>query len=543
MKKPLKFKWKPRFPEHMPKWLRRTIVIVLCVAVGGGAVFGALFLVRSGGGAVNVYKVQELSTSSGSVDQAETSGAVTPDRIQSVYVSSTQKITEIFVEEGDTVHVGDPLLAFDTTLTDLELERQRITVQKLQLDLEDAQKELARINTYRVYVPPADTGGGEDEPSEDLPALSLPYLQQGSGTSLDPFVYVWNDQCAYDQTFINSILSPLPEGYVPGTDPRPTVYAIFEVREGDSLAGSILREWEIIFWRTDSGGYEFSIQAPVRGGGSGEGGDGGDGEGGEDVVMPPVDTNVYYSWNEIISMRQEAQKKITNLELDIKKAQLQLETLEYELNNGMVYSKIDGVVKTVRDPEQALSENNPVVLVSGGGGYYIQGAMSELELGYLQVGDTVNVMSWESYSQVEAVITEISEYPVSSDNGSFYHYSSGNQNVSLYPFTVFVDEDANLREGEWVNITYNPFGNTGTGLFLQNAFIRMENGKSYVYAMNGSGRLVRHEVVTGRNLWGSYTEILSGLAPDNYIAFPYGRAVRDGAKTQVADLDALYSGY
>lgn len=78
MKKPLKFKWKPRFPEHMPKWLRRTIVIVLCVAVGGGAVFGVLFLVRSGGGAVNVYKVQELSTSSGSVDQAETSGAVTP---------------------------------------------------------------------------------------------------------------------------------------------------------------------------------------------------------------------------------------------------------------------------------------------------------------------------------------------------------------------------------------------------------------------------------------------------------------------------------
>ena len=46
---------------------------------------------------------------------------------------------------------------------------------------------------------------------------------------------------------------------------------------------------------------------------------------------------------------------------------------------------------------------------------------------------------------------------------------------------------------------------------------------------------------TGRNLWGSYIEILGGLTEDDYIAFPYGRQTVDGAKTRIADTDELYS--
>ena len=80
-------------------------------------------------------------------------------------------------------------------------------------------------------------------------------------------------------------------------------------------------------------------------------------------------------------------------ELDLKKARLEYETLEFEINNGVVYSKIDGVVKTIRSPDQAREEQLPAVLISGGGGYYVTGAMSETELETLRVGDTVTVMS------------------------------------------------------------------------------------------------------------------------------------------------------
>ena len=42
-------------------------------------------------------------------------------------------------------------------------------------------------------------------------------------------------------------------------------------------------------------------------------------------------------------------------------------------------------------------------------------------------------------------------------------------------------------------------------------------------------------VTTGRTLYGEYTEILSGLTQDDYIAFPYGKNVKDGATVKYPD--------
>lgn len=522
--------------QKIPKWGRRTILIILCAAVLAGVVLGVLFLLRGRSGAIPVFPVSSLSTDYRWAQEAETEGRVTTDKIQSVYVSATQQITEIYVEEGDEVRAGDPLLAFDTTLTDLELERQGITVQQLQLELENAWKNLATVNTYRVYVAPVVTD--TQEPQEpDLSPVTVPYLVPsiGNGTAESPWHFVWNDKCQYDPAFVNSHLAQLPDGFDPAADVYPSFSAVFEVREGDSLDGEVLRSWMMTFTRTADGGYSFNVTEPIAQGTlenleSGELLDSYGGGGG-----------AYYSYNEIMTMRMEAQKKITDTELKLKQAQLKYETLQYELTNGVVYAEIDGVIKTIRDPEQALAENKPVLLLSGGGGYYVTGTLGELELSSMAVGDTVSVMSWESYEQMEATITEISEYPLTGNY--YYHYSTGNQNVSLYPFTVFLDEDAPVREGEYVYITYYPGGEITNSLYLENPFIRLENGKSYVYVANADGRLEKRLVTTGRSLWGSYTEITGGLTAEDHIAFPYGRSLREGAKVEISTVDQLYSVY
>ena len=72
-----------------------------------------------------------------------------------------------------------------------------------------------------------------------------------------------------------------------------------------------------------------------------------------------IDTTPSYTYNELIAMRREAQEKIYQTELDLKKARLEYETLEFEINNGVVYSKIDGVVKTIRSPDQARDRAAP----------------------------------------------------------------------------------------------------------------------------------------------------------------------------------------
>ena len=82
---------------------------------------------------------------------------------------------------------------------------------------------------------------------------------------------------------------------------------------------------------------------------------------------------------------------------------------------------------------------------------------------------------------------------------------------------------------------------SGSSLYLESMFIRTDNGKSYVMARGEDGRLEQRWVQTGRDLWGSYTQIRGGLTTDDYVAFPYGRDVGEGARTVEATADELYN--
>lgn len=82
-------------------------------------------------------------------DSQESYGPVSTDKIQTVFLSSTQTVTEMKVAQGDEVKKGDVLMTFDTTLSDLQLERKRLEVEKLKLDLETAQKKLKDIRNMK----------------------------------------------------------------------------------------------------------------------------------------------------------------------------------------------------------------------------------------------------------------------------------------------------------------------------------------------------------------------------------------------------------
>ena len=115
----------------------------------------------------------------------------------------------------------------------------------------------------------------------------------------------------------------------------------------------------------------------------------------------------------------------------------------------------------------------------------------------------------------------------------------GNPNVSYYPFTVFVDESADLQEGSYVSVQYAA-GDLQTGVYLENPFLRTENGQSYVYVRGADGLLEKRVVTTGRSLWGNYTQITEGLTAEDLIAFPYGKQIKEGAPTEESDPSVLY---
>ena len=174
------------------------------------------------------------------------------------------------------------------------------------------------------------------------------------------------------------------------------------------------------------------------------------------------------------------------------------------------------------------------------GGQIIRQAREEsLDLGSVKVGDTVSISSWMTGAACEGTIVSIDDYPTTSGNS----WGDGNRNVSYYPFKVFVEEDAGLQANDYVDIQYQKAGTQeqGSSLYLQSWFIRTDNGKSYVMARNEDGRLEQRWVQTGRDLWGSYTQIRGGLTTDDYLAFPYGRDVVEGARTVEAAADELYN--
>lgn len=622
---------------------KRILIAILVVVLIGGAAYGGVYAYGRfhTGSKVAVYSMGDITVTDDWIGgEDESYGNVFTSNMQTAYVSATQTVTEILVEEGQTVKKGDVLFSYDTTLSDLNLERQRIEIQKLEKQLEDQKKQMQTIQTYRAgqkvkyseisdysellgsiftseeytasqagfsllsalmsqiidgsesdsssaeesteetsvpaseeesteetvetptettpeQTPPATTVPEESEPAsepataptdeEDDGNTEYPLLLGGSGTKDDPYVYQWTQEYQINKGFVKHVLNGKKEAYVLfGIYMDSTENAVSgeEAVEGENIQPTASFTWLMHF--KEDGSYEYlkvsigqSIydvlnQEPDDGfdDGSDDGFDDwfDDFPGGDDF-----DTVTLTAEN-IASMTTKKEQEIRTTELSLRSANLEYEKMEAEINNDKVVSTIDGTVISLNDLETAIANEEPLVKVSAGGGYYVQGCVGEFTLDTVQVGQKVQVMSYETGGTYEGEVTEISEYPVS----NYYYYSSGNNNVSYYPYTICIDESADMKNGESVSMKFTSTTGGNSGFYLDNMFIRTENGESYVYMQGEDGMLHKQVVRTGKNLWGSYTQILGGLSQDAYLAFPYGSSVKEGSETEVKDIEFLY---
>lgn len=124
-----------------------------------------------------------------------------------------------------------------------------------------------------------------------------------------------------------------------------------------------------------------------------------------------VDYDGEYTAAEIAKMRAEKQKEIRDLDLKLRMDKVELECMKQEAANGVVTSKLDGTVLRVNDPDTAKQEGSPVVIVSGGGGYYVKTGVTELDRDKYPVGTQMRIQSWE-HGEVYGTVAEISDTPV-----------------------------------------------------------------------------------------------------------------------------------
>ena len=696
---------------------------VAAAAILGGVVFG----LRGRGEPVGVYPFSMVGMTEFWGDNQESYGPVTTDRIQTVFLSDTQTITEVKVKEGDEVKKGDVLMTYDTTLSELQLERKRLDVEKANLQVREAQEELARINQLK----PMESVDVE----VDLPVESANYGrelsgayeianpdEQYDGSSPEKAVICWLKDSTpvnnallrqlYYQAMMNQIANderipssgsaePTPEEeskdeellleeetgnadssgqteenengnndenqgddpnetddtenliqQTPEEPPEPDAFTLFAMRAPESLQiycgdvynGGIVQvtsgdavnltftssvtDWEhsnYVTWSLTSNesgplmgqrngrGYtvsgvtstigetEYTVKATYNveglptlddiytfklrvvaqpaeeeeerssfytilkitegnlekapcttwqglkvtaydGGGFGfsfcdapgqeyffpEETDGG-------FSFPEIDYGSGMTAAEIAKLRREQEKKIKDLTADAVITQSEYNLMLREFSDGSIRATLDGVVVGLLTEEEARQNKLPMLKVSGGGGFYVRGSVSELEKDKLKPGQEVSVNDWNTGMMYTGTVESIGDFPIQDEGWN----GMGNPNASYYPFRVFIDGTADLQEGSYVSVTYSA-AEAESGIYLENPFLRTDEGEPYVYVRGKNGRLEKRTVTTGKSLWGSYTEIRSGLTADDYVAFPYGKNVKPGAATQESDLSALY---
>lgn len=143
---------------------KKVIIGISSVAVVIVLIVGIVFAVKkSTGKAVPVVPVSDLSGGYWGSD-VNISGTVTSNASQEVHLNDKQVVEKVYVKEGDMVDVGTPLLAFDMTLTNLNLESEKLNkegleIQKAGLESEISRlKEKAPISQISVSAAVANTG-------------------------------------------------------------------------------------------------------------------------------------------------------------------------------------------------------------------------------------------------------------------------------------------------------------------------------------------------------------------------------------------------
>ncbi len=587
--------------------------IVLAAGLGVG---GWLFWqYRNDQKTVEVQPVSYLSTSYWG-DTAQSSGTITSDYIQELYPDSSKTITDVFVTEGQEVSIGDPLLQYDKTKLELDVEAKDVAIKETELKIDNAQNQLKKLqNTKPIATPkpekatptpkptkPTPTPEPEPEPTpaptptpeptttpadvtlySQLDVDAVPYA--GSGTTDDPYIFLCTDDCTMTKGFLSLLFglgSETEDGGEEGTDGEITdgdtvggdaageelageetedsedggqeeesqsqlatpFAAIFEVREDDSNYGELIASFKLDGTQLSANFQNFpqfdgsqtvesvaeAFEARAKA-----------------TPSPTPNPNNYddmgYTSSQLKELIAEKRQEIKNYQYELKQNKLDLEKARLALKNSTVLSTVDGVVRTLTDLDTAAASNQPFLVVTGAEQYYVTGVLSEGLLGSVQPGDTVTVNSWENGMTYSAQVVSISDYPL--EDGANYYYGTGNPNSSSYEFVAVLgaeNDTSTLRNGMYVDLTLSVQEGVEAdgGLYLDKAYLREDEGGSYVMKVSRENRLEKAYVSTGKTIYsGSYVEIRSGLTTEDYIAFPYGTDVKDGVRAVLQGTEEL----
>lgn len=152
---------------------KAVIITVISLGVAGAAVFGGIKAYQNyqnKNQKAEVHYVSELNMYYYE-NEMSSSGIVTNDSSQDVYALEDKVIAEVHVEEGQEVKAGDPLITYDMTMSNLELEMKELDVSTITSRLEAAKQQLSKLKSTTPVSPRPEEPEEPDiiEPEEPEP--------------------------------------------------------------------------------------------------------------------------------------------------------------------------------------------------------------------------------------------------------------------------------------------------------------------------------------------------------------------------------------
>lgn len=276
-----------------------------------------------------------------------------------------------------------------------------------------------------------------------------------------------------------------------------------------------------------------------NGGGSDDGSGSGPGDGIDDGTDSSGGDDNGYTAEELKAAISDKEDDIAQAKEDLHDAQISYKEAKAEVDKATVKAKLAGTVTTAYSKGTLPTDGSAAIVVKAADGMYVKTSISEMELDSVKVGGTIKCVSSDTGDEYTAEVKEISDFPTAdSSNGG----DASNPNSSYYPIVAFIKDADGLSPGGSVEVSYSS-KSMGTAnenaVYLQKAYIRTEDKKSYVYLRDKKTKRLKKQYITvGKTMNGQYIEIVSGVTEDDNIAFPYGKNLREGVKTKISEDDS-----
>ena len=238
---------------------------------------------------------------------------------------------------------------------------------------------------------------------------------------------------------------------------------------------------------------------------------------------------------------QQAQLQVNQTSYNITAKNNEIAKFDEIINNAVVYSKMDGMVKSVNEDGVGSDGNTAAVItILATGDYRVKGTIDEQSLYSSGLSEGISVIvrsrADESITWNGTITTIDTENPQMNNND--YYSDSSENSASKYPFYIQLDSSEGLMLGQHVYVEPE-YGQAGvkTGLWLDSSYV-VEEDTTFVWALDSKGKLEKRTVEIGERDDDMFlVQIASGLSDDDYIVWPSEELYEGMKVTKWEDID------